>query len=113
MRKHLLNIIGIIIAFVTMVFGLVFGLWQLDMIVSGPVWWGDASQGWSTPSRYADQAFQCFIWKTTVGTAYDTLFLLIFLSGLLPSILLFASLWFWDEEHIRKFKKALNLHVTE
>ncbi|MCW3995935.1 MAG: hypothetical protein NWE98_07270 [Candidatus Bathyarchaeota archaeon] len=72
---------------------LFFSLWQLDLIVSGPVWWSDGYQGWSYagPGPYADKPFQCFLWKTTIGQAYDTLFMLIFISF----IVLFASAYFW------------------
>jgi hypothetical protein len=86
-----LNLAGVMFAM-----GLLFfSLWQLDMIVSGPVWWASSpnGQGWSWPGpgAYADAPFQCFLWKTTYGQAYDTLFLMIFISF----IVLFASAFFW------------------
>ena len=89
--RAVLNIAGIMAAL-----GLLFfSLWQLDMIVSGPVWWASSAYGagwsWSGPGPYADNYFQCFLWKTTIGQAYDTLFLLIFISF----IILFASAFFW------------------
>jgi hypothetical protein len=89
--RAVLNIAGIMAAL-----GLLFfSLWQLDMIVSGPVWWASSPYGqgwsWSGPGPYADNYFQCFLWKTTIGQAYDTLFLLIFISF----IILFASAFFW------------------
>jgi len=50
--------------------GLMFSLWQLDMICVNPVW----NEGWCHPvGRYADDYFQCGPWKTTIGEAYDTL----------------------------------------
>jgi hypothetical protein len=74
---------------------LFFSLWQLDLIVSGPVWYETSSSGrgwfWPGPGAYAKDYFQCFLWKTTIGQAYDTLFMLIFISF----ILLFASTFFW------------------
>lgn len=71
---------------------LFFSLWQLDIIVSGPVWWSNSGIGWSHPNgAYSDDYFQSFLWKTTVGQAYDTLFLLIFISF----IVLFVSVFFW------------------
>jgi hypothetical protein len=74
---------------------LFFSLWQLDLIVSGPVWWessaGGAGWSWPGPGAYANDYFQCFLWKTTIGQAYDTLFMLIFISF----IVLFASAFFW------------------
>ena len=93
----ILNLAGVMVAM-----GLLFfSLWQLDLIVSGPVWWqsGPRSQGWSWPGpgAYANDYFQCFLWKTTVGQAYDTLFMLIFISF----IVLFASAFFWP----RRMKK--------
>jgi hypothetical protein len=74
---------------------LFFSLWQLDLIVSGPVWWQASANGvgwhWDGPGAYANDYFQCFLWKTTIGQAYDTLFMLIFISF----IVLFASAFFW------------------
>ncbi|MCW4047563.1 MAG: hypothetical protein NWE99_08405 [Candidatus Bathyarchaeota archaeon] len=85
----LYNIAGIMIALSL----LLFSLWQLDIIVSGPVWWTDGTAGWhwDGPGAYADASFQCFLWKTTIGQAYDTLFLLIFVSF----IVLFVSVFSW------------------
>jgi hypothetical protein len=89
--RAVLNIAGIM----TAIGLLFFSLWQLDMIVSGPVWWESSPYGqgwsWSGPGAYSKDYFQCFLWKTTVGQAYDTLFLLIFISF----IILFASAFFW------------------
>jgi hypothetical protein len=84
---------------------LFFSLWQLDMIVSGPVWWSSESMGmgtgWSHPNgAYASDYFQCFLWQTTVGQAYDTLFMLIFVSF----IVLFASAFFWPRFHNKNKK---------
>ena len=87
--RTLYNIAGVMAALSL----LLFSLWQLDLIVSGPVWWSsEYGAGWSHPNgAYADDSFQCFLWKTTIGQAYDTLFLLIFISF----ILLFVSVFFW------------------
>ncbi len=84
----ILNLVGVMAAL-----GLLFfSLWQLDMIVSGPVWWSGGGTGWSHANgAYANDPFQCFLWKTTIGQAYDTLFMLIFISF----IILFASAFFW------------------
>ena len=87
----ILNLAGVMFAI-----GLLFfSLWQLDLIVSGPVWWQSSQYGagwsWPGPGAYANDYFQCFFWKTTIGQAYDTLFLLIFISF----IVLFASAFFW------------------
>jgi hypothetical protein len=75
---------------------LFFGLWQLDLIMSGPVRWSSLPQGqgvgWSHPNgAYSNDYFQCFLWKTTIGQAYDTFFMLIFISF----IVIFASAFFW------------------
>jgi hypothetical protein len=84
----LYNIAGIMTALSL----LLFSLWQLDLIVPGPVWWSEGGIGWTHPNgAYADDYFQCFLWKTTIGQAYDTLFLLIFISF----IVLFVSVFFW------------------
>lgn len=87
----IINLIGVMVGI-----GLLFfSLWQLDLIVSGPVWWAESATGsgwsWNGPGAYADSYFQCFLWKTTVGQAYDTLFMLIFISF----IVIFASAFFW------------------
>ncbi len=85
----IVNLIGVMVAM-----GLLFfSLWQLDLIVSGPVWWSGGGHGWSWPGPgpYSDDYFQCYLWKTTIGQAYDTLFMLIFISF----IIVFASAFFW------------------
>ena len=93
----IINLAGIMVAL-----GLLFfSLWQLDLIVSGPVWWefSPDGQGWSWPGpgAYANDYFQCFLWKTTIGQAYDTLFLMIFISF----IVLFASAFFWPRWRVK------------
>lgn len=93
----IINLIGVMVAL-----GLLFfSLWQLDLIVSGPVWWESspdgAGWGWPGPGAYANDYFQCFVWKTTIGQAYDTLFMLIFISF----IVLFASAYFWPKGRIK------------
>jgi len=94
----IINLIGVMVGI-----GLLFfSLWQLDLIVSGPVWWeySPSGQGWSWPGpgAYADSYFQCFLWQTTVGQAYDTLFLMIFISF----IVVFASAFFWPKGRAKK-----------
>lgn len=92
-KRNLVNII----AAVSAAFLHIFSLWQLDLINVLPVW--------NTPvflvvlqqlsvDVYSKAYFQCFVWKTTVGQAYDTLFMVNFLSFWL----LFLALWFWKEE---------------
>jgi len=90
----ILNLAGIMTAL-----GLLFfSLWQLDIIVSGPVWHQNPDGSgwfWPGPGPYASESFQCFFWKTTIGEAYDTLFMLIFISF----IVLFASAILWPRTH--------------
>ena len=93
-----INLIGVMVAI-----GLLFfSLWQLDLIVSGPVWWASSPSGpgwnWPGPGAYADSYFQCFVWQTTIGQAYDTLFMLIFISF----IVVFASAYFWPKGRAKK-----------
>lgn len=89
-----LNLIGVMVGI-----GLLFfSLWQLDLIVSGPVWWEESPTGsgwsWNGPGAYAREMFQCTeLWITTIGQAYDTLFMLIFISF----IVVFASAFFWPK----------------
>lgn len=83
-KKNILNIVGIMVS----VFLFMFGIWQLDLICCPPVW----KTGWCHPvGRYADDYFQCFWWRTTIGEAYDILLFLIFISFWL----LFISLVTW------------------
>ena len=101
-RKYLKNIAGIIFGFMLSTFGSLFALWQLDIIVSGPVWWSSSPHGqgigWThLNGAYSNDYFQCFLWKTTIGQAYDTLFLLNFALPLIGLVILFISIWFWDE----------------
>ena len=90
--KHFWNkitcVVGIVMA--------LFGLWQMDMICVGPVWFN-----WHTPdgyARFADFPFEMgrvgdFAVKMTVGTAYDLCQVFIVL-GLALTVI---SLWFWDD----------------
>jgi hypothetical protein len=94
----IINLAGVMVAICL----LFFSLWQLDLIVSGPVWWSSLPHGqgtgWSHLSgAYSSDYFQCFLWKTTIGQAYDTLFTLIFISF----ILLFASAFFWPHSRMK------------
>ncbi len=97
-RKHLGNVAGIMLGIVLIVFGVLFCLWQLDIIVSGPVWWSGDGHGWShTNGAYCNDYFQCFLWKTTIGQAYDTLFLFAFLTPIIGFVIGFVSVWLWDD----------------
>jgi hypothetical protein len=89
-RKHFLNVLGVIAA-VCLYF---FAIWQLDLICVEPVWdtQNFVRQYYEEP--YARVPFQCFLWHTTVGRAYDTLLLLDFLAFWI----LFFALWFWEDE---------------
>jgi hypothetical protein len=93
----IINLAGVMVAM-----GLLFfSLWQLDLIVSGPVWWQASPSGtgwsWPGPGAYSKDYFQCFLWKTTIGQAYDTLFMLVFISF----IVLFASAFFWPHARVK------------
>lgn len=86
LKEHSWNVVGIISS-VALLF---FGIWQLDLIMVGPVW----GEGWCHPvGRYADDYFECWLWKTTVGEAYNVLLFLIFVAFWL----LFLSVWTWEE----------------
>jgi len=104
-RKHLKNVAGIALGFAVLIFGTVFSLWQLDLIVSGPVWWEESPTGrgwcWNGPGAYQRLPFQCTeLWKTTIGRAYDTLFFVNFIMPIIGTIIIFVSLWYWEEESI-------------
>ena len=89
-------IIGIIGCFTGQLFGVLFAVWQWDIIVSGAVWWEASPTGlgwaWPGPGAYARAPFQCWLWRTTIGSAYDTLLFLIFVSAIVPMIVLFFIL---------------------
>jgi len=43
-------------------------IWQHDLICCPPIW----GEGWChSQGAYANDHFKCFIWETTIGTAYD------------------------------------------
>lgn len=91
--RSVFNLAGVMIAICI----LFFSLWQLDIIVSGPVWhqnFDGSGWSWPGPGPYANNYFQCFLWQTTIGQAYDTLFMLIFISF----IVMFASAFFWPRQ---------------
>lgn len=102
MRKHLPNVIGICIGLAILIFGSLFALWQLDIIVSGPVWWEYSPTGpgwsWNGPGAYQHAYFQCFLWKTSVGVAYDTLFLIAYALPIIGAVIMAGSIWFWEDE---------------
>lgn len=78
-----------------------FSVWQLDLICVGPVW----SSGWCHPEgRYADDYFQCWLWRTTIGEAYDTLLFLNFVSfyGL---IMVFSIMLYGVIQTLKKGKR--------
>ena len=85
-------IIGIIGCFTGQLFGILFAVWQWDIIVTGCVWWEASPTGvgwaWPGPGAYARAPFQCWLWRTTIGSAYDTLLFLIFVSAIVPTIVL-------------------------
>lgn len=95
--KNKRYLIAIITFFILQQICLFFGIWQFDMIVCGPVWWTDGISGWcwNGPGAYADSYFQCFLWKTTIGMAYDTLLLIIYAGAVLPTIGIAYSVYKW------------------
>jgi hypothetical protein len=74
-----------------------FSVWQLDLICSSPVW----KPGWSHPNgRYADDPFECWLWRTTVGEAYNVLLFLNFIS-LYGTITSFIILLYYAMKSLR------------
>jgi len=78
-----------------------FSVWQLDLIVCWPVWSNvdDVISRYQQMknaglNRYADAYFQCWIWKTNIGWAYDVLFFLNFLSFYIVIIVL-ITYFYW------------------
>ena len=77
----------------------IFGLWQMDLITSGPVW----SPSWTSPAGgYYNQSFEfgrivvfghVLAFTTSVGGAYDLCQALIVI-GLVVAVLAF---WLWDK----------------
>jgi hypothetical protein len=75
-------------------------MWQLDIICVDPVW----APGWSHPTgRYADEPFQCWLWRTSVGEAYDVLFFLNLLS-FYGVIIVFVIMLEWAVSTVRFIK---------
>lgn len=60
-REHLKNVAGIIIGFALIISSLFFTLWQLDIILTGCVWWEASPTGmgwaWYGPGAYAKAPF--------------------------------------------------------
>ena len=77
--KNTLNILCLMLS----VFVFMFGIWQHDIITVGYVWNGEHVK-----------PFQSFIWKTTIGEAYDTTLLLEFAAYWLAVI----AVWTWEHE---------------
>ena len=83
---------------------LVHSLWQIDLICAEPVW---RTKDWITwfqktgYTNYSNMPFQCsFLFKTTVGNAYDY-----FLSTAVTSWFILAiSMWFWHKKTIKELK---------
>lgn len=100
-REHLKNVAGIMIGFALIIASLFFTIWQLDIILTGCVWWEASPTGmgwaWYGPGAYAKAPFQCFLWRTTIGQAYDTLFFLNFALPIIGAIIIFLSVWTWEE----------------
>jgi len=54
-----------------------FSVWQLDLLCVDPMW----RAGWSHPNgRLADDPWECWVWHTSCGEAYNTLLFLNFAS---------------------------------
>lgn len=84
LKPHSLNVL--LAVFATCLF--FFGIWQHDMICVDKIWRPGVADGY----------FQCWIWKTTLGEGYDVTLFLIFLGYWL----MFAALWFWNDEAKRE-----------
>jgi len=103
-RKYGLNIVGVLFSAIL----LVFAIWQLDIICVGRVW-GSVEENiefytWLKEQNYhslSEYPFQCFLWVTTIGRAYDTLLFLIFTAY----VLLFVSLITWKVEERKEKTK--------
>jgi hypothetical protein len=83
MKKHFLNILGLIFASAL----LIWSIWQHELIVGGYIW--------SSPEVY-NATFQWFsvpVLKTTIGQAYDLTLLCTFIAYILGLL----SLWFWED----------------
>ncbi len=86
-KKRKRKVVPLVFCIVLCAVAHLFSMWQLDLIVVKPVWaplhenikWFSAMKR-AGYYAYSEAPFQCFLWRTTVGEAYDTLFLLNFLS---------------------------------
>ena len=86
----------------------IFSIWQLDLISVLPVWNTPAflvvmqQQGLT---NYAQSYFECWLWKTTVGEAYNDLLFLNFVS-FYGTVIVFVILSYWTICQIRKMGKS-------
>ena len=79
-----------------------FSVWQLETIVGEPVW----VAGWSHPNgRLADDPWECWVWHTSCGEAYNDLLFLNFVS-FYGTVIVFVILLCWVISEIRKMGKV-------
>jgi len=93
MRKHLANVLGIILSISTGLFLQVLAIWQLDLIMVHPVW----DWVWSTTTQYASWPWECWFWHSTVGEAYNTLLAFILIGFFIAVLGVFISVWKWTD----------------
>lgn len=105
-KKSFIHILGIVVSMLLMLFG----IWQHDLITAPPVWWSATDNIYFYQNiiakgyySYAEEPFQCFLWKTTIGRAYDVTLFLIFISWWI----LFFSLYFWGRKYSKLYSKIL------
>lgn len=107
LRKHSWNILGIVSAFALAPCMFFFCYEQFELMLSGKVWGAAAvnvdfyqylyNAGYfsfaSSPWTINAELFP----NMTAGQAYDLLCLGLFLSVIVPLIILFVSLWTWND----------------
>lgn len=75
-----------------------FSIWQLDIICVTPVWNTQRFIQEVNGNIYSQCPFQCWLWRTTIGEAYDILFFLNFLS-FYGTIIIFVIMLYWIFRH--------------
>lgn len=106
-RKHLWNVLGLITSFTLAFCMFFFSYEQFELMLSGKVW-GDPGSNVNFYQYLYNAGYRSFAaspWtinaelfpNMTAGQAYDLLCFMLFLSVILPLILLFISLWTWED----------------
>lgn len=101
-RKHLKNLLGLVLGLTLSFVTFFFGLWQYDLITSPSVW----SNSWTSPvGGLFSQVFefgrielfgQTIKFTTTYGVAYDLCQALMVVGLIIGVLSTLLSVWYWE-----------------